>query len=73
MAIHSSILASKILGTEEPDGLQSMGSQRIGHGQARLNINILEISELEWREIGEFNSYEHYICYHGKESLNIME
>jgi len=31
MAIHSSILARRILWTEEPGGLQSMGSQRIGH------------------------------------------
>ena len=30
-AIHSSILAWKISWTEEPDGLQSMGSQRVGH------------------------------------------
>ena len=29
MATHSSILAWKILWTEEPGGLQSMGSQRI--------------------------------------------
>ena len=28
---HSSILAWRISGTEEPDGLQSMGSQRVGH------------------------------------------
>ena len=31
MATHSSILAWKIPWTEEPDRLQSMGSQRIGH------------------------------------------
>ena len=30
MAIHSSILAWEILWTEEPGGLQSMGSQRVG-------------------------------------------
>ena len=30
-ATHSSILAWKIPWTEEPGGLQSMGSQRIGH------------------------------------------
>ena len=32
MATHSSILAWEIPGTEEPGGLQSMGSQRVGHG-----------------------------------------
>ena len=31
MATHSSILAWKIPWTEEPDGLQSMGSQRVRH------------------------------------------
>ena len=31
MATHSSILAWKILWTEEPGGLQFMGSQRVGH------------------------------------------
>ena len=34
MAAHSSILAWRILWTEEPDGLQSMGSQRVGHDWA---------------------------------------
>ena len=31
MATHSSILAWRIPGTGEPDGLPSMGSQRVGH------------------------------------------
>ena len=31
MATHSSILAGRIPWTEEPSGLQSMGSQRVGH------------------------------------------
>ena len=31
MATHSSILALRIPWTGEPDGLQSMGSQRVGH------------------------------------------
>ena len=31
MATHSSILAWRIPCTEEPGGLQSMGSQRVGH------------------------------------------
>ena len=32
MATPSSILAWRIPWTEEPGGLQSMGSQRVGHG-----------------------------------------
>ena len=34
MATHSSILAWRISWTEEPGGLQSMGSQRVGHNSA---------------------------------------
>ena len=36
---------------------------------ARLNIDILEISELKWTGMGEFNSDDHYIYYSGQESL----
>ena len=31
LATHSSVLAWRITQTEEPGGLQSMGSQRVGH------------------------------------------
>ena len=31
LATHSSIIAQRIPWTEEPDGLQSIGSQRVGH------------------------------------------
>ena len=33
IATYSSILAWRILWTEEPEGLQSMGSQRVGHAE----------------------------------------
>ena len=36
---------------------------------ARVNINILGISELKWTKMGEFNTYGHYIYYCGQESL----
>ena len=36
---------------------------------ARVNINILGISKLEWNGLGEFNSEKHYIYYCGQESL----
>ena len=36
---------------------------------ARVNIDILAISELKWTGMGEFNSDDHYIYYHGQESL----
>ena len=36
---------------------------------ARVNVNILGISELKWTAMGEFNSDDHYIYYCGQESL----
>ena len=36
---------------------------------ARVNIDILEISELKWTGMGEFNSDDHYIYYSGQEYL----
>ena len=36
---------------------------------ARVNINILGISELKWTGMGEFNSDDQYIYYCGQESL----
>ena len=36
---------------------------------ARVNIDILGISELRWTRMGEFNSDDHHIYYCGQESL----
>ena len=36
---------------------------------ARVNVDILGISELKWTGMGEFNSVDHYIYYCGQESL----
>ena len=36
---------------------------------ARVNIDILGISELKWTRMEEFNSDDHYIYYRGQESL----
>ena len=41
MAIHSSTIAWKIPWPEEPGGLQSMGSQRVGHDGAMLGSSIV--------------------------------
>ena len=48
MATHSSTLAWKIPRTEDPGGLQSMGSQRVGHDCATL---LLLFSFMHWRRI----------------------
>ena len=36
---------------------------------ARVNVDILGISELKWTGMGEFNSDDHYIYYCGQGSL----
>ena len=36
---------------------------------ARVNVDILGISELKWTGMGEFNSDDHYIYYSRQESL----
>ena len=36
---------------------------------ARVNIDILAISEIRWTGMGDFNLDDHYIYYCGQESL----
>ena len=40
---------------------------------ARVNVDILGISELKWTGMGEFNSDDHYIYYCGQEFLRRNE
>ena len=41
----------------------------VKQGMARVNVDILGISELKWTGMGEFNSDDHYFYYCGQESL----
>ena len=43
--------------------------QVIKQGMARVNVDVLGISELKWTGMGKFNSDDHYIYYCGQESL----
>ena len=43
--------------------------QVVKQEMARVNVDILGISELKWTGMGEFNSDDHYIYYGGQESL----
>ena len=47
----------------------NQGKLEVVKQMARVNINILGISELKWTGISEFNSDDHYIYYCGQESL----
>ena len=44
-------------------------SELVKQEMARVNVDILGISELKWTGMGEFNSDDHYIYYCGQESL----
>ena len=46
-----------------------MYSEVVKQEMARVNVDILGISELKWTGMGEFNSDDHYIYYCGQESL----
>ena len=43
--------------------------EEVKQEMARMNVDILGISELRWTGMGEFNSHDHYIYYCGQESL----
>ena len=48
----------------------NQGKLEVGKQEmARVNVDILGISELKWTGMGEFNSDDHYIYYCGQESL----
>ena len=40
---------------------------------ARVNIDILEISELKWTQMGKFNLEDHYIYYSGQDPFEEMK
>ena len=46
MTVHSSILAWRIPWTEEPGGLQSTGSQRVGQDWAKHSLHLLQAKDL---------------------------
>ena len=50
MATHSSILAWKISWTEEPGGLQSIGSQRVGHNWATNTYLLYFLWSPHWKD-----------------------
>ena len=56
----------------EPAMVRSMNQGKlevVKQEMARVNIDILGISELKWTGMGEFNSDDHSIYYCGQESL----
>ena len=47
----------------------NQGMEEVKQEMARVNIDILRISELKWTGMGEFNSDDHYTYYCRQESL----
>ena len=47
----------------------NQGKLEVKQEMARVNVDILGISELKWTGMGEFNSDDRYIYYYGQESL----
>jgi len=62
MATHSSVLAWRIPGTEEPGGLPSMGSHRVGHDWSDLAAAAAHIYEFIYLYMCEFIHCIMHIC-----------
>ena len=68
---------SKVWCCEEQYCIETWNARPMNQGKlevikqemARVNIDILGVSELRWTGMGEFNSDDHYIYYYGQESL----
>ena len=57
------------IGTWNARSMNQSKLEVVKQEMARVNIDILGISELKWTGMGEFNSDDHYIYYCGQESL----
>ena len=57
------------IGTWNVRSLNQGKLEVIKQEMARVNMDILGISELKWTGMGEFNSEYHYIYYYGQEFL----
>ena len=57
------------IGTRNVRSMNQGKLEVVKQEMARVNIDILGISELKWTGMGEFNSDDHYVYYCGQESL----
>ena len=62
-------IAQYYIGTWNVRSMNQGKLEVVKREMARVNVNILGISELKWTGMGEFNSDDHYIYYCGQESL----
>ena len=73
MEVKSDAVKSNSIGTWNVRSMNQGKLEVVKQEMARVNINILGISELKWTRMGEFNSDDHYIYYCGQESLRRNE
>ena len=71
MKVKSNVVKSNI--AQETVRSMNQGKLEVVKETARVNIDILGISELKWIRMGEFNSDDHYIYSVGKNPLEEME
>ena len=57
------------IGTWNVRSMNQSKLEMVKQEMARVNIDILGISELKWTGMGDFNSDDHYIYYCGQEAL----
>ena len=69
MEVKSDAVKSNIAQEPGMSGPWIKANWKWSNQMARVNINILGISELRWTGMGEFNSDDHYIYCCGQESL----
>ena len=65
----SNTVKSNCMGTWNVSSMNQGKLEVVKQEMARVNVNILGISELRWPGMGEFNSDDHYIYYCRQESL----
>ena len=61
------------IGTWNARSMNQRKLEVVKQEMARVNIDILGISELKWTGMGDLNSDDHYIYYCGKNPLEEME
>ena len=65
----SNVVSQYCIGTWNVISMNQGKLKVVKQEMARVNIDILEISEIKLTGMGEFNSDDHYIYYRGQESL----
>ena len=67
--VKSDAVRTIFIGTWNVRCMNQSKMEVVNQEMARVNIDILGISEIKWRGMGEFNSDDHCIYYCGQESL----